>query len=44
MEERYQGRWGKTMMADFCCCLIREAGNVPHRRKANKRKMLPGGI
>ena len=18
MEERYQGRWGKTMMADFC--------------------------
>ena len=44
MEERYQGRWGTTMMADFCWCLIREAGNVPHRRKANKRKMLAEGI
>ena len=44
MEERYQGRWDKTMMADFCWCLIREAGNVSHRRKANKIKMLPEGI
>ena len=21
MEERYQGRWGKTMMSDYCWCL-----------------------
>ena len=40
MEERYQGRWGKTMMADFCWCLQRETVNVQHKRRANKRKMF----
>jgi len=28
MEERYQGQWGKTMVADFCWCLERETVNV----------------
>ena len=41
MEERYRGRWGSTMMADYCCCLQRETAEVTHRRKGNKRKMLP---
>jgi len=40
VEERYQVRWSKTMMADFCWCLQRETVNVQHKRKANKRKML----
>ena len=41
MEGRYQGRWGKTMMADFCWCLQMETVNVQHKRKVNKRQMLP---
>jgi len=40
MEERYQGRWGKTMMVNFCWCLQRETVNVQYKRKVNKRKML----
>ena len=37
MEER----WGKTMMADYCLSLKRDDVNIPHRRKASKRKILP---
>jgi len=37
MEERYQGRWGKTMMADYCWCLKRDDVNVCHRRRSKKR-------
>jgi len=41
MEESYQGRWGKTLMADFCWCLQRETANVQHKRKATKEKCYP---
>ena len=41
MEERYQGRWGESMMADYCWSLQRETANIMLRRKANKRKMVP---
>jgi len=41
MEERYQGTWGETMMADYCWTLKRDCVNVCHRRKAKKRKLYP---
>ena len=28
MEERYQGTWGETMMADYCWTLKRDCVNV----------------
>ena len=37
VEERYRGRWGESMMTDYCWSLKRE---LPIR-KANKRKMVP---
>ena len=41
MEERYQGRWGKTMLADYYWSMKRDGVNIPHRRKTSKRKKLP---
>ena len=41
MEERYQGRWEESMMADYCWSLQRETVNIMHRRNCNKRKMVP---
>ena len=39
MEKRYQGRWNKNMMADYCWGLKKnETGS--HSRKAKKRKFL----
>jgi len=41
MEERYQGRWGKTMLTDYnyCWSMKRDDVNIPHQGKASK--MLP---
>jgi hypothetical protein len=36
MEERYQGRWDKHMMADYCWSLLRESANATYKRKSNK--------
>ena len=41
MEERYQGRWGKAMLADYCWNLTRDSSNIINRRKSNKKAMLP---
>lgn len=40
MEERYQGRWDKRMMADYCWSLKRDSDSL-HERKSRKRKFLP---
>lgn len=40
MEERYQGRWDRHMMADYCWCMQRDCPNTSHSRKSRKRKFL----
>ena len=37
MEERYQGRSDRHMMADYCWCLQRDCSNDPHHRKSYKQ-------
>lgn len=34
MEERYQGRWDRHMMADYCWSLQRDCPDDPHKRKS----------
>ena len=41
MKERYQERWGKTILFDYCWSMKGDDINIPHRRKASKRKILP---
>jgi len=41
MEDRYKGRWGSTMLADYCWSLKRVCSNIIHLRQVTKRKMLP---
>ena len=41
VEERYQGRWNKHMMADHCWSIKRDCPEKVHRRKGYKRKFLP---
>ena len=36
MESRYQGRWDKHMMADYCWMLKRDLPLMKHRKKAEK--------
>ena len=41
MEERYQGRWDRNMMADYCWRIKRDCLELVHKRKSHKRKFLP---
>ena len=41
MEERYQGRWGKKMISDYCWCLKRDKPDSQHSRMSKKRTFLP---
>ena len=41
MEERYQGRWDKHMMAGYCWSIKRECSETVHKRKSYKRKFMP---
>ena len=41
MEDRYQGRWDKRMMADYCWSIKRDFSNMQHDRKSQKRRFLP---
>lgn len=40
MEERYQGRWDRHMMADYCWGMQRDLSTAHHSRKSRKRKFL----
>ena len=42
MELRYQGRWDKVMMADYCWNIMRDCQEEVCKRKSYKRKFLPG--
>ena len=37
MEERYQGRWDRHMMVDYCWCLQRNCPNDLQHRKSYKQ-------
>ena len=41
MEERYQGRWDASMLADYCWCLKRDVLTTEHKRKSLKKTFLP---
>ena len=41
MEERYQGRWDKSMMADYCWSIKRNCPDEVYKRKSYKRKFPP---
>ena len=41
MEERYQGRWDKSMMPDYCWSIKRNCPDEVYKRKSDKRKFLP---
>ncbi|RLU16163.1 hypothetical protein DMN91_011923 [Ooceraea biroi] len=38
MEERYQRRWNRHMMADYCWSLQRDCPQQKHRRKSYKKR------
>ena len=40
MEERYQGRWDVTFLADYCWCLKRDVVAIQHRRKSLNRPFI----
>ena len=41
MEDRYQGRWDKRMMSDYCWSIKQDVDNAPHQRKSRKRTFKP---
>ena len=41
MEEQYQGRWDKQMIADYCWSIKRDLNNIEYDRQSRKRKFLP---
>ena len=41
MEDRYQGRWDKRMMADYCWSIKRDLSDTQHDGKSRKRRFLP---
>lgn len=40
LERRYQGKWNKNMLADYCWLMKREDPNILHTRKARKRSFM----
>ena len=40
MEERYQGRWDATMLADYCWSLQRHCPDTKYSRKCYERHFL----
>ena len=40
MEERYQGRWDKIMMTDYCWSLKRKKPYHHYSKKSMERKIL----
>ena len=41
-EHRYQDRWNKVMMADYCWSIMRDSPKKVYKRKSYKRIFLPG--
>lgn len=35
IEKRYQGKWEQSMLADYCCSLIRETARSSYKRNAD---------
>ena len=41
VEERYQGRWDRHMLADYCWSIKRDCPAMVYKRKSYKRKFFP---
>ena len=41
VEERYQGRWDRHTMADYCWTIKRDYPQKVYKRKSYKRKFVP---
>ena len=41
MEDRYQGRWNKRIMADYCWSIKWDLSDMQHNRESRKRRFLP---
>ena len=41
VEERYQGRWDRHMLADYCWSIKRDCPEKVYKRKSYKGKFLP---
>ena len=41
VEERYQGRWDRHMLADNCWSIKRDCPAIVYKRKSYKRKFFP---
>ena len=41
VEERYQGRWDRHMLADYCSSIQRDCPAMMYKRKSYKRKIFP---
>ncbi|KAI6651376.1 hypothetical protein LOD99_5343 [Oopsacas minuta] len=41
MEERYQGRWDRHMLADYCWGIKRDCPHKAYKRRGYKRKFCP---
>ena len=41
VEERYQGRWDRHMLADYCWSIKRDCTERVYKRKSYKHKFLP---
>ena len=41
VEERYQGRWNRHMLVDYCCSIKRNCPAMVYKRKSYKRKFFP---
>jgi hypothetical protein len=40
MEQRYQGQWNISMMADYCWSLKRDVPQAIHKRKSKRQQFL----
>ena len=41
VEERYQGRWDRHMLADYCWSIKRDCPGIVYKRKSYKRQLFP---
>ena len=39
MEQRYQGKWNPSMLADYCWTLARDQSELSYKRKAKRMRL-----
>ena len=43
VEKRYQGRWDRHMLANYCWSIKLDCPGIVYKRKSYKRQFLPDG-